>query len=74
MVHEFSCCSSYEKCNYGRNECIFAESDPEKKGRCRCYKLKHSQPIELESSEQVMVEIEEKESFENQPIEQLSLF
>ncbi|MEK3992790.1 hypothetical protein [Robertmurraya sp. FSL R5-0851] len=39
---EFSCCHAFNKCDYGKLECIFATTDPNMKQRCRCYQIKHS--------------------------------
>lgn len=74
MAQEFSCCAFYMKCDYGRNECFFAESQPEKKERCRCYKLKHEQPRDYETSKGMIQPIEVEEPKENVLGEQLSLF
>lgn len=73
MAHEFSCCAFYEKCDYGRLECYFAESDPTKKERCRCFQIKHS------NSNQTVTETERNtkdviENDDNNELFQLSLF
>lgn len=77
-MHEFSCCHLYAKCNYGRNECLFEETEPSKKERCRCYQLKHSKKNEVQydiftNSKKENKNVEKIDS-EQSSIEQLSLF
>lgn len=68
--YEFSCCAFYAKCDYGKKECFFAESEPAKKEKCRCYQLKHSHSIQTKENSST----KEDESFKNKTLEQLSLF
>lgn len=77
---EFSCCHAFDKCDYGKLECVFASTDPDMKNRCRCYQIKHSphyvpkvknEVIPVEDIKNHKQEIEEVNTFE---LEQLSLF
>ena len=77
MAHEFSCCGFYMACNYGKNECYFDDSEPLKKRRCRCYRIKHGQSLideEIVASEIVEKEEEQQQLAEFEPLKQLSLF
>lgn len=77
---EFSCCHAFNKCDYGKLECVFATTDPDMKQRCRCYQIKHSAhyvpKVKNEDTPEAdlinpKLEIEEVEASE---LEQLSLF
>lgn len=72
---EFSCCAFYEKCNYGRGNCYFEDTEPEKVYRCRCYKLKHFVPVEEDFLNNQAEENKQDETKkEGQVFDQLSLF
>lgn len=75
MNHEFSCCHAFLKCNYGKEECVFAETDPGKKTRCRCYKLKHGNALNgtMEVKKVKNVQSEQTQLIKNEE-GQLSLF
>ncbi|RHW36036.1 hypothetical protein D1B31_18300 [Neobacillus notoginsengisoli] len=70
MAHEFSCCSAFKECNYGKLECVFIETEPGKKERCRCYQINHSK-INITNKE---VNKKLESSIQNNSEEQLSLF
>lgn len=73
MTQEFSCCGFYTECKYGRMECYFAETEPDKKAFCRCYQIKHTKynikPIEAKKEDVVPIP-----TFEEDTEGQLSLF
>lgn len=73
MTQEFSCCHAFQQCDYGRKECVFEESEPGKKERCRCYQLKRSKAYQSISkiNKEVPVLIS---SFDEDEEGQLSLF
>jgi hypothetical protein len=73
MANEFSCCAFYAECNYGRNECYFSQTEPDKKQRCRCYQLKKEKRGEY-VQELIRTEKLESETTEKTEMEQLSLF
>lgn len=72
---EFSCCSRYALCDYGRKDCLYVEVDPTATERCRCYKLKRKEAnrsiTDFISKEESPVKTEEPEETS---LEQLSLF
>jgi hypothetical protein len=74
MSHEFSCCAFYAECDYGKNECYFAQTEPDKKLRCRCYQLKEAKRGDNE--QKVVITIEQKDESSNKKLDmkQLSLF
>lgn len=77
---EFSCCHAFNKCEYGKLECVFATTDPEMKNRCRCYQIKHSPhyipKVKKEGTPgaEIRTSQQESEEVETSEIEQLSLF
>jgi len=76
-MSEFSCCSRYASCDYGRNECFFEETEPTKKERCRCYRIKHSKfyvSKEEFLKDEVGTEEEVRAMGEEHGLNQLSLF
>lgn len=71
---EFSCCSSYALCNYGRGECLYVKEDPTAMERCRCYKLKkreREQKSEVKGIKGTQLEFHKQIESDK---EQLSLF
>lgn len=71
---EFSCCSRYALCDYGRGECLYVKIDPTATERCRCYKLKRNEAKNtvITSFTEVSPIVEENDN--ETDIEQLSLF
>lgn len=72
---EFSCCSRYALCDYGRKDCLYAEIDPTATERCRCYKQKRKEANRSITDSIPKVESTVKtEEAEETNLEQLSLF
>ncbi|MGS2778352.1 hypothetical protein ACVBAX_13380 [Robertmurraya sp. GLU-23] len=78
---EFSCCHAFNKCDYGKLECVFTTTDPNMKQRCRCYQIKHSPhyvpKVKNEAATPVDELINPKQEIEEvktSELEQLSLF
>lgn len=78
MQPNFSCCASYEKCDYGRLECPFKLTEPDKLKRCNCYTRHHTGEQENPFSESQKSTLNNNKAANNDQevsqLEQLSLF
>lgn len=71
-MNEFSCCSRYALCDYGRGECLYLQIDTTATERCRSYNLKRKAANQfLYDKPMEQSPIEEKKEDD---LDQLSLF
>lgn len=71
---EFSCCSRYALCDYGRKDCLYVKVDPTATERCRCYKLKRKEAKHSIIQKPIEVLPRDNEIEKENDLEQLSLF
>lgn len=68
---DFSCCSSWHICDYGRKKCVYEESDSETMRSCHSYQRNHGK-VNCESNSNYKIETQLEEFIIED--EQLSLF
>ena len=75
--HSFSCCHYWKSCDYGKNGCMYEETDPLATSGCRCYQ-RNFKKTSKEDSISILKLVEEPKVIEERTkilnSEQMSLF